>query len=63
MLGRFVAADRTAHGEQVDAEEMALNNPFFFFLNPNLYSARVQQRYRGGHVYVRIALRNVCLGR
>jgi hypothetical protein len=33
-----------------DSYQKALVATFFFFLNPNLYSARVQQRYSGGHV-------------
>ena len=32
---------------------------FFFFWNPNLYPARVQQRYRSGHVSLRSAIMNV----
>jgi hypothetical protein len=32
---------------------------FFFFWNPNLYHARVQQRYRSGHILLRSAIMSV----
>ena len=43
------------------------NNPsnffFFFFLTPNFYSARIQQKVQRRSRVLRIALRRVCLGK
>ena len=46
-------------GMGVGARAAQLSRFFFFFLNPNLYSAARTKEYRGGHVTVRIMLRRV----
>ena len=33
-----------------------MSNYFILFLNPNLYSARIQHRYSGGHVWYTLSL-------
>ena len=51
------------HGTSETLHVMIFFFFFFFFLNPNLYPARVQQRYRSGHVLLRSAIMSVHLGK
>ena len=44
---------------QDDCKTVSEAHVTIFFWNPNLYSARVQQRYRSGHVLLRNAIMNV----